>query len=214
MIKSILHFNNPLNLLYDEIGNTWQSFGNCSSTTQGKFYNALSLNNSYIQNSTINLDLTSDWTLDFWVYSNVTYTNQPIFSVKSLAGNNPRGGIILEGNVLLIAKKPTNSWDMTTLVMSKNQWIHLALVNYGQNLLFFVNGTNVVNTSNTDINLASTPEIQLGMDNTVSPSFVGFIDEFRISDQAEWTSNFIPPLTEYSSKTLYIGADNSVMGMV
>lgn len=214
MIKSLLHFNNPSNLLYDEVGTVWQSFGNCSSTAQGKFHNALSLNRGYIQNNTINLDLTSDWTLDFWVYSSVAYTNQPIFSVKSLAGNKPRGGIILEGNALLIAKKSTNSWDMTTLVMPKNQWLHLALVNYGQNLLFFVNGTNVVNTSNTDINLASTPEIQLGMDKTVSSPFVGFIDEFRVIDRAEWTSNFIPPVVEYNSKVLYIGADNSVMGMV
>lgn len=214
MIKSLLHFNNPSNLLYDEAGTAWQSFGNCSSTTQGKFHNALSLNKGYIQNNTINLDFTSDWTIDFWVYSNNTYTNQPIFSVKSLPNTNPRGGIILEGNILFIAKKSTNSWDMTTLVMPKNQWLHLALVNYGQNLLFFIDGVNVVNTSNTDINLASTPEIQLGMGNTVSPSFVGFIDEFRVTDRAEWTSNFTPPVVEYNSKVLYISADNSVMGMV
>lgn len=214
MIKSLLHFNNSSNLLYDEMGNAWQSFGNCSSTTQGKFHNALSLNKGYIQNNTINLDFTFDWTLDFWVYSSVAYTNQPIFSVRSLPSNTPRGGILLEGTTFFVAKKSTNSWDMTTIVMPKNQWIHLALVNYGQNLLFFVNGTNVVNVSNTDINLASTSEIQLGMDNTVTPSFVGFIDEFRVTDQAEWNSNFIPPLTEYSSRALYIGADNSVMGMV
>lgn len=215
MIKSLLHFNNPSKILYDEVGNTWQGFGNCSSTTQGKFHNALSLNKSYIQNNTINLDLTSDWTLDFWFYLNTSLVNSSsIFSVKSLPTNNPRGGIFLEGNTLFIAKKSTNSWDMITLAISKNQWTHLALVNYGQNLLFFVDGTNVVNTSNADINLAPTPEIQLGMDNAVSPSFVGFIDEFRISDKAEWTSNFIPPITEYNSKALYVGADNSVMGMV
>lgn len=216
MIKSLLHFNKPSNFLYDEVGNTWQSFGNCSVTTQGKFHNALSLNNGYIQNNTINLDFTSDWTLDFWIY--IDYyayisTGTPIFSVRS-SSSTPRGGIILQYHTLYIAKKSTNTWDAFNLTLPQSKWLHLALVNYGQNLLFFVNGAKVVDVLNTDVNLASNPEIQLGKDNTVANSLIGFVDEFRVTDKAEWTSNFTPPVTEYNSKALYIGADNSVMGMV
>ena len=213
MIKSLLHFNNPSNFLYDEIGNTWQSFGNCSTTTQGKFHNALSLNKSYIQNNTINLDFTSDWTLDFWVYIATMNNSQSIFSIKSLSGTT-KGGVIFQGNTLYIAKKSTNTWVTFNVSLVIQKWIHFALVNYNQNLLFFVDGMKVVDTSSADINLASNPEIQLGMDNTYKPVFVGFIDEFRITDRAERTSNFTPPVVEYNSKALFVGADNSVMGMV
>lgn len=211
MIKSLLHFNNPSNFLYDEVGNTWQSFGDCSSTTQGKFHNALSLSRGYIQNNTINLDFTSDWTLDFWVYNTNSFVGQPILSINSDAGTVT--GFVFEGNSLYVASK-SSSWYRSKLAISANQWIHIALVHNNQQFLFFVNGVKITDISTTNILLGKTNDIIVGCRTGGNSSFVGFIDEFRVTDKAEWISNFTPPITEYNSKALYIGADNSVMGMV
>lgn len=212
MIKSLLHFNNPSNFLYDEAGNAWQSFGNCSSTAQGKFHNALSLNRGYIQNNTINLGLTSDWTLDFWVYNSINYVNQPILSIQSIKGSV--AGFVLEGYTLYIANKSGIFDEFHFSPSLANQWIHFALVHNGQDFYFFVQGKKLANIQSTNILLGNNSDLVVGSRTGSNPSFVGFIDEVRITDKAEWTSNFTPPVTEYSSKALYIGEDNSVMGMV
>lgn len=212
MIKSLLHFNSSSNLLYDEAGNAWQSFGNCSSTAQGKFHNALSLNRGYIQNNTINLDLTSDWTLDFWVYNDTNYINQPILSIQAIKG--VVAGFVLEGYTLYIANKSGNFDGFHFSSSLARQWVHFALVYNNPSFYFFVNGKKLANISSTNILLSNNSDLIIGSRTGYNPSFVGLIDEVRVTDKAEWTSNFTPPVTEYTSKALYIGVDNSVMGMV
>ena len=212
MIKSLLHFNNPNDLTKDEIkGVPWQVVGTVASSQDGKFGTCLSMNgNGYLQNNTIDLSLDKEWTLDMWVYASSFGSIQPVFSISS--GERPSRGILIEEGKLYVAVN--NSWNIFSLNFPISQWVHFSLVNSLQELYAFVNGIRKVKLSNNKVTLGGTSEILLGSDRTVSSTFKGFIDEFRISDKALWTSDFTPPTHEApTGKYIYIDKNNTVMGM-
>ena len=215
MIKSLLHFNNPNNLIKDEITEVpWKVVGTVASSQDGKFRNCLSMaGNGYLQNNTIDLSLDKEWTLDMWVYANAFTSDKAFFSVRSAQGNTPRQGIFNEGNDLLIANK-SNSWNTYSLGLPVDEWVHFALVNSSSLLYAFVNGIKKVEHDNTNVNLLNSPEVLIGRDRTGS-NFIGLVDEFRISDRALWVSNFTPPAKEYLlAKYIFIDKNNTVMGMI
>ena len=212
MIKSLLHFNNSNNLTKDEIkGVPWQVVGTVASSQDGKFGTCLSMNgNGYLQNNTIDLSLDKEWTLDMWVYASSFGSIQPVFSISS--GESPSRGILIEEGKLYVAVN--NSWNIFSLNFPISQWVHFSLVNSLQELYAFVNGIRKVKLSNNKVTLGGTSEILLGSDRTVSSTFKGFIDEFRISDEALWTSDFTPPTHEtWLHKYIFIDKNNTVMGM-
>lgn len=214
MIKSLLHFNNPDNLTKDEVrGVPWKVNGTVASSQDGKFKNCLSMTGSgYLQNNTIDLSLDKAWTLDMWVYANAFTGDRAFFSVRSAQGNTPRQGIFNEGDTLYIATK-SNSWATYSLGLPVNEWVHFALVNSSSLLYAFVNGIKKVEQDNTNVILLNSPEVLIGRDRTGS-NFTGLVDEFRILDEALWTSDFTPPANEYhQAKYIFIDKNNTVMGM-
>ena len=214
MIKSLLHFNNSNNLTKDEIkGVPWKVNGTVASSQDGRFRNCLSLNgNGYLQNNTIDLSLDKEWTLDMWVYANFYGNDKSFFSVKSAYGIKHRRGIFTEGNDLFIATN-SNSWATYSLGLPTNTWVHFALVNTSSLLYAFVNGVKKAEHDNTNVNLINSPEVLIGLDRTGN-NFIGLVDEFRISDEALWTSDFTPPTYETSLlKYIFIDKNNTVMGM-
>ena len=217
MIKSLLHFNDPNDLTKDEVkGVSWQINGTVASSQDGKFRNCLSLNdNGYLQNNTIDLSLDKEWTLDMWVYgSTFNSATSSFVSVKTASTVKPnKKGIFTGYNVLYISTK-SNSWDTYALDFSVNAWNHFALVNTSSLLYAFVNGIKKVEHTTTSINLLDSPEVLIGFTVLDTHKFVGLIDEFRISDEALWTSDFTPPANEYhQDKFIYIDKNNTVMGM-
>lgn len=214
MIKSLLHFNNPDNLTKDDVRVVpWIVNGTVASSQDGKFRNCLSMTGSgYLQNNTIDLSLDKTWTLDMWVYANAFTGDKAFFSVRSSQGNTPRQGIFNEGNILYIATK-SNSWATYNLGLPVDEWVHFALVNNSSLLYAFVNGIKKVEHDNTNVILLNSPEVLIGRDRTGS-NFIGLVDEFRISDNVLWTSNFTPPIHESSiTKFIFIDKNNTVMGM-
>lgn len=215
MIKSLLHFNNPDDLTRDEVeGVPWTVNGTVSSSQDGKFRNCLSMTgNGYLQNNTIDLSLDKEWTLDMWVYANAFINGRAFFSVKSATGITPRRGIFVEGDALFIATN-SNSWATYRLGLPTYEWVHFALVNSSSLLYAFVNGIKKVEHDNTNVNLLNSPEVLIGLDRT-GYNFSGLVDEFRISDEALWTSDFTPPAYEYhQTKYIFIDKNNTVMGMI
>ena len=83
-----------------------------------------------------------------------------------------------------------------------SNWNHFAVVRAGSNIKFFVGGNQV----GTDKNIGSVSffnsavELEIGTLGSGLTLFDGNIDEFRISKGiARWTSNFTPPISEYTS---------------
>lgn len=214
MVKSLLHFNNPNDLIKDEVkGVPWQVKGTVASSQNGKFGRCLSLKgNGYLQNNTIDLSLDKEWTLDMWVYSSSFGSDASFFSIKSNSGNSPRQGIFVEMEDLYVATK-SNSWATYRLELPTNAWFHFALVSTSSLLYAFVNGVKKAEHNSINVNLLNSPEVLIGLDRTGS-MFNGLVDEFRISDEVLWTSNFTPPTHEfYTNKFIYIDKNNTVMGM-
>lgn len=215
MIKSLLHFNDSANLAKDTIRDVlWTVNGTVASSPNGKFGKCLSMNNNgYLQNNTIDLSLDKEWTLDMW--SNATsYARTSTFSINSSPSYSPRQGIFIENGDLYFANKRNNTWDYYPLDLPSNVWVHFAIVNTLSTIYGFVNGVKKVEYPNKDVNMTSTPEVLIGLARTISSTFIGLIDEFRISDKALWTSDFTPPAYETSlTKYIYIDKNNAVMGM-
>lgn len=209
MIKSLLHFNNPDDLTKDEVkGVYWDVYGTVSSSQDGKFGNCLSTNGEgHLYNRKIDLSFDKEWTLDMWVYQgSINY--QPFFQIGP--------AIYARDGKLKIKLSSMDIWEKS-LNLPLNSWAHFALVNQSQTLYAFVNGVKQVERTNQDIfHSPYTIEIQLGASEQVAFSFIGLIDEVRISDEALWTSDFTPPATEYHQdkyKFIYIDKNNTVMGM-
>ena len=209
MIKSLLHFNDPNDLTKDEVkGVYWEVYGTVDSSQDGKFGNCLSVpQEGYLYNRKIDLSFDKEWTLDMWVYQEFL-KKQPFFQI---------GPAIYAKDGNLNIKLSSNELWEKSLNLPVNSWAHFALVNQSQTLYAFVNGVKQVERTNQDIFRSPyTVEIQLGSSDNVAwmYSFIGLIDEVRISDEALWTSDFTPPATEYhQDKFIYIDKNNTVMGM-
>lgn len=83
-----------------------------------------------------------------------------------------------------------------------NQWFHYALVKNGNEILVFVNGSVVTSTDMAGLDAwTSTGGVNIGHPGAATGdtyAMVGYLDEFRISNVARWTSNFTPPTTDWS----------------
>lgn len=209
MIKSLLHFNNPNDLDKDEVkGVPWRENGTVLSSQDGKFGNCLSITrDGYLYAKAIDLfSLAKEWTLDMWVYQEVSKPYQPFLAIGS--------DIFIKDDELCVFLGGSNYWTKS-LNLPVNRWVHFALVNQSQTLYAFVDGVKQIERTNQDIvHNTFNKEIRLGSSRNVAYGFIGLIDEVRISDEALWTSDFTPPATEYhQDKFIYIDKNNTVMGM-
>ena len=80
--------------------------------------------------------------------------------------------------------------------MLANTWYHVAFVKSGSSLLLFRDGILVDSTTLASFQAIATGVLELGRGQY--DSFSGWIDEFRITDSAQWTSNFTPPSQAYA----------------
>ena len=82
----------------------------------------------------------------------------------------------------------------------QNEWAHNAFIKSGDTLRMFVNGKLAWNGN---VNSASysggNNTISIGDYLHVSGGLIGYIDEFRLSDIARWTSDFTPPDKPYTN---------------
>lgn len=144
-----------------------------------------------------------DFTIDFWI--NPTDFSQTINGIMSTVYNSQviSGFSIYfdtSGNLKVNSTSNGSSWELSGLILlngvNSNEWTHIAIVKSGANLFAFKNGIkgNVLTMTKTFIN---TNNLLIGTLGILNPwYFKGYIDEFRISNIARWTSNFAPPLSE------------------
>lgn len=92
---------------------------------------------------------------------------------------------------------PIGNWGVGAggLSFDLDTWYHIAWVRWGNNVTIFIDGvligTNVESTVTYDISSPARigrPIIEVGAE-----WFDGFIDEFRLSNVARWTTGFTPP---------------------
>lgn len=222
MIKSLLHFNNPNNLTKDEGKKfAWQVDG-ATADTDGKFGSAIDLTSGkrLVANKKWDIIQAGDFTVDFWVkvHSN-TSSGRFISTRKSQHMADALEFYLYSSGDIFpqIAFMGSTDWvfgENTGMgFVALDKWYHIAVVRQDDNFYFFVDGRVVWNESHSGSLYVSSDNSNITLGAYYSSSNVS-LDEFRISDEALWTSDFTPPTHEtLIGKYIYIDKNNTVMGM-
>lgn len=180
--------------------NSITTVGNAQiDTAQSKFGGASGLfdGNDYISvPNAAWMDVgTGAFTIDFWIRFNTLSGTWNYFvndnNTSTRWSIRWRSGIGLETHI-------ASTYNAFAWTPSTSTWYHVALVRSGTSVYAFVNGSQIGSTGSSSDNISSTNPILIGT-NPALDGLNGWIDEFRFSTVARWTSNFTPPTSEYSS---------------
>jgi RHS repeat-associated protein len=214
---SLLHMNGTdgATTFTDESGKTWTANGNAQiDTAQSKFGGASLFadgNGDYLytpDNEDFNFG-SGDFTVDMWVRFNalpsasnyaVLYSDLNGTSFNQLYVTNAAGSISLrwvsKNSGSFVIDTGAVAWTPTT-----GTWYHLAAVRNGSQFDLYVNGVSIKSVSGVSGavgNPAASIAVGAQIGSTSNTTLNGWIDEVRVSKGiARWTSNFIPPTSEY-----------------
>ena len=180
-------------------------YGNTKiSTTKAKFgdtsmYFDGSGDYAVVQNFT---QLTGELTIEFWVNPSALSPKNGMFQ-QGFAD----GGLAIRAETsgsLSVMRTGVDSYFSTSTTISANAWTHIALVYYSGVLKCYINGTADSQTSTTSANwTTSGNEFILGTrwnGGAISNPMTGYLDDFRVSKMARYTSNFTAPTEPFPSK--------------
>ena len=181
---------------FSPYGDNWSNYFNGSSYL------------SIPTNTALNFG-TGDFTIEAWIYTTVSSTDNFIISASGSGGmffGFTAGGSFGYG-------RATVAWDyQPTNIMSLNTWYHVALTRSGTSIRMFVNGTQFGTTQ------TSSQAYDLGVTSTTIGSqganyyFNGYISNLRVlKGTALYTSAFTPataPLPVVTNTKLLTAASN------
>ena len=152
---------------------------------------------------------TGDWTVEYWAYpSSVVSYQRHFYLIGSSSGNID--GIFANSSGISFGR--TNDWAPTQVTHVIERWNHYALVHDSTNMRLYINGTQVV-TSTDNFGTDSEKELIIGYSNsTFGGNFDGYISNFRIENGfARYTSAFTPPNTRLTKteNTTFLGLQSS-----
>lgn len=143
--------------------------------------------------------LSSDWTAEIWfnIATNVTIYSSSLFTFQRYSSGRGYLNLSLD-NTSVNLQHSTNgtsfdynqTWNTT---ISKGVWHHLALVKKDNALTIYIDGAALVS----GIPWAYTPNVNYTSSVIGRYSFC-YLDEFRFSNIARWTSNFTPATAPYA----------------
>lgn len=140
----------------------------------------------------------SDFTIESWVYRNVSSAVQVILDQRAAASIQLVPTLYISATTLFYYANGGNR--ITGGVVPASQWVHIALSRSGTSTRLFIDGLQTGSTYTDTFNYINSPaRIGDGNDGT-SPtaSLNGYIDEFRITKGvARYTGNFTPPTAPF-----------------
>jgi hypothetical protein len=209
--KTLLHFNgvDGSTTFTDELGRTWTARGTAQIDTDQKVFgtgSALFNGSSYIDTPDSD-DFTlgaNSFTFDFWVKRNTLGTTQFVFgqrsSDQSLSSTSIRAFFSSDNKFNAdICQGSTPQGVTSSTTIADANWHHIAIIRNVNLLKMYIDGTEVASADATNIVVNnSTYKFAIGVCGEVAAAgFDGWIEEFRFSNVARWTSNFTPPVGEY-----------------
>ena len=209
---TLLHFDNAITNA-SAVSQTWTKSPYAAYSSTIKKFGTHAIYDSYrdsgataakIASSTASLfynHLLDDWTIEAWVYLPSTYTDHSytsgIFTVQANANGYPYLSLGLDSTgFTLLHSSNGPSLDVDQFyahAVSTKIWHHIAVVKQNGLLTIYLDGI----AQETGIAWSYTPN------NTYNNFVVGwysfaYIDEFRFSNKARWTSDFTPPTEPYA----------------
>lgn len=141
---------------------------------------------------------TGDFTIDFWVNFNSTAAT----SCQVLLATLTEGIYIERTSTAFRAYLKSGSASITgTSTVNTGTWYHIALVRTGSIAKLFQDGTQIGLDYTSGDNFNAISAVYIGGENVYGSYTNGYIDEFRISNVARWTTTFTRPTDEYSQST-------------
>ena len=161
-----------------------------------------------------------NFTFDTWIYFESTPTSMGesanIYTQRIDDNNGILFNVNSSGQVRFIVSSAavTIADYAYNWVPSSGVFYHIALVRNSSTLTLYINGTAVSwSTINTAISTSSLPDlaadIYIGDKADFSQSFKGYLDEYRVSNTARYTSDFTPPTSAYSTNIDYLQSSDS-----
>lgn len=166
---------------------------------------------------------TDNFTIDWWEYPTNANAGTRFTNVYCTAYATQAGGLLTHlytsSNLQVYLSNKTggaNASDWNVLAGNAignnivNTWTHRAVVRSGSSLMFFKNGL-LEHTYNIGTNrIGYSSDRPWGIGNwasdlmTTGYPYIGYIDEFRVSDIARWTESFTPPTEPYPDGNIEI----------
>lgn len=216
-----LHFDKSTTK--DEIGKyEWKENKKPALSDTGKFNKSLDTSQGCIYMPISPQLNDNDFTIDFWLYiKNVSAEYNTILCFNDNPAPSAPGNFILyydfSATQIVIVSYPQTNINNLTIPFAKEMWGHIAIVRKGNTVIFYKNGKTIKSGQvsgniypNANLPFVIGDYISLGWNNR---RLNGYIDEFRISDIARWTSDFTPPMTAYNRNLhLYLDENNAVWG--
>ena len=195
--------------------------GAVTSTTQQKYGTAsmyTSGNSDYlsIPNSDEFNFGNGNFTIEAWIYHTGTSSYQTIATCTNTAHSTYWqfryfGG---SGNFDFWVTGDTNGVTFNPgSQLTVNTWNHLAISRNGSSWYGFLNGTQVGATQTNTFTMTDVDDaLEIGGPGWLGQPFIGYIDEFRISNSARYTANFTPTVHTTDANTVLLlhmdGANN------
>lgn len=150
-----------------------------------------------------------DFTVDWWEYvassaSSARFCTQ----YTTETANIKLGGILLgfAGTAVYASSYiSTGAWDLISganmFSNTLNTWVHWAAVRSGATFTTYRNGVKFATTNISGAIVCDEQYKTVIGDYRAGDEepFIGYLDEFRISDIARWTADFVPPSKPYES---------------
>jgi hypothetical protein len=183
------------------LGKTVTGYGNASlSSSQEKFGTAslvLDGTGDYIRcEGGTDFAFAGNFTAETWIYPTSVAGNRYLFSLGSEAAG--RYNLFLVSGVLTGNFYGASSTTFGGSI-STNTWTHIALVRSGSTITVYVDGTALGTTETNSSAIGNTGQLTIGADTSGVNTFVGYIDELRISNTARYTGNFSTATSQFNS---------------
>jgi hypothetical protein len=139
----------------------------------------------------------NDFTVDFWI-SMANFSGSPVLAEQINGGTGYGWKIFLNSGNIYWHDLGTGNYTKPH-GMSAGVYYHIAFVRHSGILTCYINGVSlggVSHTPTTSGNIATIMATVTGGYNV--PPANSFMDEFRVSNIARWSSNFTPPVSNYS----------------
>jgi len=144
---------------------------------------------------------TGNFTIEFWIRPNGTpVSNVLLLDSRPANGNGAYPAIYLPGGVVTYYLNSANRITGTTSIASGN-WYHIAISRSGSSTRLFVNGTQEGSTFTDSSSFPEPPYWIIGAQSYTlgAASWNGWIDEYRVSNIARYTSNFTAPTAPFTN---------------
>lgn len=141
---------------------------------------------------------TGDFTIDFWLYVSAITDYDMIIGRLDSWGNSGQlfvrmhpgvSGVEAQigGDYLQISSLPLNTWN------------HISLVRASGEAKLRLDGVTTHTVSSATASITATAPLYIGINPVNSAeAFDGYIDELRVTNQAEWLTDFTPPTAPYA----------------